>query len=29
MIILPHVGHVPMEESPNESLAALLAFLKE
>ena len=24
LIILPHVGHVPMEESPNESLAALL-----
>ncbi len=29
LVILPHVGHVPMEESPNESLAALLAFLKE
>lgn len=28
LIILPHVGHVPMEESPNESLVALLAFLK-
>ena len=28
LVILPHVGHVPMEESPKESLAALLAFLK-
>ncbi len=28
LVIIPHVGHVPMEESPKESLAALLAFLK-
>ncbi len=28
LIILPHSGHVPMEESPKESLVALLGFLK-
>lgn len=28
LVIIPHVGHVPMEENPKESLAALLAFLK-
>ena len=28
LIVLPHSGHVPMEESPKESLSALLAFLK-
>ncbi|MFT7033125.1 MAG: pimeloyl-ACP methyl ester carboxylesterase [Cyclobacteriaceae bacterium] len=29
LAILKNVGHVPMEESPNESLATLLAFLKK
>ena len=29
LVILKNVGHVPMEESPQESLAALLAFLKK
>ena len=28
LIILPNSGHVPMEESPKESLAALMGFLK-
>ena len=28
LIVLPNSGHVPMEESPKESLSALLAFLK-
>ena len=28
LVILKNVGHVPMEESPHESLATLLAFLK-
>ena len=28
LVILPHVGHVPMEESPKESLDAVLSFLK-
>ena len=29
LIILNNTGHVPMEENPQESLAALLAFLKK
>ena len=29
LVILKNVGHVPMEESPHESLATLLAFLKK
>lgn len=28
LVIMPDVGHVPMEESPNESLAIVKAFLK-
>lgn len=28
LVIMPNVGHVPMEESPNESLAIVQAFLK-
>ena len=28
LVIIPNVGHVPMEESPLESLAVLKAFLK-
>jgi len=28
LVILKDVGHVPMEESPNESLKALLSFLR-
>jgi len=28
LVILKNVGHVPMEENPKESLATLLAFLK-
>jgi pimeloyl-ACP methyl ester carboxylesterase len=29
LVILKNIGHVPMEESPNESLVAVLAFLKK
>ena len=29
LIILKNVGHVPMEESPQESIMPLLAFLKK
>jgi len=29
LVVLKNVGHVPMEESPMESLAPLLAFLKK
>ncbi len=29
LVILKNVGHVPMEESPEKSLAIILAFLKE
>jgi pimeloyl-ACP methyl ester carboxylesterase len=29
LVILKNVGHAPMEESPHESLAPLLAFLKK
>jgi len=29
LVIMPNVGHVPMEESPVESLAAVLAFLEK
>lgn len=28
LVIMPQVGHVPMEESPNESLAIVKAFLE-
>ncbi len=28
LVILENVGHVPMEESPNESVAAVISFLK-
>lgn len=28
LVILENVGHVPMEESPNESLKAVIEFLK-
>ena len=28
LVILKNVGHVPMEESPKESLEAVLGFLK-
>jgi pimeloyl-ACP methyl ester carboxylesterase len=29
LIVIPNAGHVPMEEKPNETLAAVLAFLKQ
>jgi pimeloyl-ACP methyl ester carboxylesterase len=29
LVILKNVGHVPMEESPNESLKAVISFLKK
>lgn len=29
LVILSNVGHVPMEESPNQSLEAVLSFLKK
>jgi pimeloyl-ACP methyl ester carboxylesterase len=29
LVIMPNVGHLPMEESPGQSLEAVVSFLKD